>query len=377
MRPSPCSPASSCASFVPGGPALRVQQPDDLERGTRALSVHLVRVPRLDHRVAAAQPPRDDLRRRAAARRARRRRRQSSSSSRHALLRVDPRQPRLAGSSPTTGTSRTSRVPFTLGVVYLIVPVAALAIAAYALAAARATRSAALRAPQRREAAPRDHADAGDPGGLVRRAVPRAADLAGDGARRHAPSCSSPASPTSRSPQRIAKSADSFPLLAAPLFILMGNIMNSAGITDAHLRLRDGVRRLDARRAVPRQHPGQRVLRRACRARRSPMRAALGTLEIKAMTRRGLLARHRGRDHRGLGHHRADHPAVAADDHLRRLGRGLDRRPVHRRRHPGPADGGRADGDGARDRARASTCRAIRSRACATCGARSGARSGR
>ena len=31
--------------------------------------------------------------------------------------------------------------------------------------------------------------------------------------------------------QRIAKSVDSFPLLAAPLFILMGNIMNSAGIT--------------------------------------------------------------------------------------------------------------------------------------------------
>jgi tripartite ATP-independent transporter DctM subunit len=31
--------------------------------------------------------------------------------------------------------------------------------------------------------------------------------------------------------QRLAKSVDSFPLLAAPLFILMGNIMNSAGIT--------------------------------------------------------------------------------------------------------------------------------------------------
>ena len=31
--------------------------------------------------------------------------------------------------------------------------------------------------------------------------------------------------------QRIAKAADSFPLLAAPLFILMGNIMNGAGIT--------------------------------------------------------------------------------------------------------------------------------------------------
>jgi tripartite ATP-independent transporter DctM subunit len=33
-------------------------------------------------------------------------------------------------------------------------------------------------------------------------------------------------------PQKIAQSAFSFPLLAAPLFILMGNIMNSAGITE-------------------------------------------------------------------------------------------------------------------------------------------------
>jgi tripartite ATP-independent transporter DctM subunit len=33
-------------------------------------------------------------------------------------------------------------------------------------------------------------------------------------------------------PQKIAQSANSFPLLAAPLFILMGNIMNSGGITD-------------------------------------------------------------------------------------------------------------------------------------------------
>jgi tripartite ATP-independent transporter DctM subunit len=32
--------------------------------------------------------------------------------------------------------------------------------------------------------------------------------------------------------QKIAQSANSFPLLAAPLFILMGNIMNSAGITE-------------------------------------------------------------------------------------------------------------------------------------------------
>ncbi len=33
-------------------------------------------------------------------------------------------------------------------------------------------------------------------------------------------------------PQKLAQSINSFPLLAAPLFILMGNIMNSSGITD-------------------------------------------------------------------------------------------------------------------------------------------------
>jgi tripartite ATP-independent transporter DctM subunit len=33
-------------------------------------------------------------------------------------------------------------------------------------------------------------------------------------------------------PQRMAGSINSFPLIAAPLFILMGNIMNSAGVTD-------------------------------------------------------------------------------------------------------------------------------------------------
>ena len=32
-------------------------------------------------------------------------------------------------------------------------------------------------------------------------------------------------------PQKIAMAANSFPLLAAPLFILMGNLMNSSGIS--------------------------------------------------------------------------------------------------------------------------------------------------
>ena len=38
--------------------------------------------------------------------------------------------------------------------------------------------------------------------------------------------------PVDMLPQKLAQSANSFPLLAAPLFILMGNIMNSSGTTD-------------------------------------------------------------------------------------------------------------------------------------------------
>jgi tripartite ATP-independent transporter DctM subunit len=36
--------------------------------------------------------------------------------------------------------------------------------------------------------------------------------------------------------QRVAKAADSFPLLAAPMYILMGNIMNSTGVTERIFR---------------------------------------------------------------------------------------------------------------------------------------------
>jgi len=38
--------------------------------------------------------------------------------------------------------------------------------------------------------------------------------------------------PASIVPQKVAQSVNSFPIVAAPLFILMGNIMNSAGITE-------------------------------------------------------------------------------------------------------------------------------------------------
>lgn len=37
-------------------------------------------------------------------------------------------------------------------------------------------------------------------------------------------------------PQKFAKAADSFPLLAAPMYILMGNLMNSSGVTERIFR---------------------------------------------------------------------------------------------------------------------------------------------
>ena len=37
-------------------------------------------------------------------------------------------------------------------------------------------------------------------------------------------------------PQKFAKAADSFPLLAAPMYMLMGSLMNSSGVTERIFR---------------------------------------------------------------------------------------------------------------------------------------------
>ena len=73
----------------------------------------------------------------------------------------------------------------------------------------------------------------------------------------------------------------------APLFILMGNIMNTAGITDRIFRFATRGGRVDARRPVSRQHPGEHDLPPACRARRWADAGGVGTIEIKAMRDEG------------------------------------------------------------------------------------------
>ncbi len=52
---------------------------------------------------------------------------------------------------------------------------------------------------------------------------------------------------------RMVNGVDSFPLLAVPFFILAGNLMNTAGITDRIFGFARAAGRLDARRARPRQ----------------------------------------------------------------------------------------------------------------------------
>lgn len=86
--------------------------------------------------------------------------------------------------------------------------------------------------------------------------------------------------------QRIGKAADSFPLLAAPLFILMGNIMNSAGITERIFRfatvcvgwMRGGLCHANIVASVFFAGTSGSAVADA---------GGLGTLEIKAMTDEG------------------------------------------------------------------------------------------
>ena len=145
--------------------------------------------------------------------------------------------------------------------------------------------------------------------------------------------------------QRMIAGVESFPLLAVPFFILAGNLMNIAGVTGPHLQLRGGAGRLDAGRARPGEHHrlgdllrhvGHRA-RRCRRARHDRDQGHEGPW---------LLDRVRRRRDRGLGHARADHPAIPAVRDLRHDGERLDRRAVPRRPHPRPVHDAPDDGDG-------------------------------
>ena len=118
---------------------------------------------------------------------------------------------------------------------------------------------------------------------------------------------------------RMAGGIDSFPLLAVPFFILAGNLMNSAGITNRIYDfavalagwMRGGLAHVNILGSVIFAGMSGTAIADA---------AGLGTIEIKAMQDHGYDDRVLGRRHRGLGDARADHPAVAAVRDLRHDG---------------------------------------------------------
>ena len=104
---------------------------------------------------------------------------------------------------------------FNHAVVYAVLPVAAIAIGGLTVARMRERDSA------------NDHADARYPGALVCAAVHRRADLCADGAcrcclhcgGRHQSDCGA---------AEVAEGGGRFPPLAAPMYILMGSLMNTS-----------------------------------------------------------------------------------------------------------------------------------------------------
>jgi hypothetical protein len=70
---------------------------------------------------------------------------------------------------------------------------------------------------------------------------------------------------------RMAGGIDSFPLLAVPFFILAGNLMNSAGITNRIYDFAVAHSLAGCGRARARQHHRLGDLSPACRAQPSPM----------------------------------------------------------------------------------------------------------
>jgi hypothetical protein len=131
----------------------------------------------------------------------------------------------------------------------------------------------------------------------------------------------------------------SFILLAVPLFIVAANIMNAGTISDRLLNFCVAARGPVPGRARPCQRRGVAdLLGHVGLGRRGRGRGRQDHHRDDDQDR-PLHPRLRRRDHRGLGHHRADHPAVDPDGALRARLEHLDRLPLSRRHRAGPPDG--------------------------------------
>ena len=136
--------------------------------------------------------------------------------------------------------------------------------------------------------------------------------------------------------QRMTYALDSFPLVAVPVFIFVGSLMNQSGITSdiyrfAHTlagRVPGGLAQVNV--------IGSLIFSGVSGAAFADI-GGLGRIEVRAMVRAGLHPRLCGRDHRRVGDRRADLPALDPDHHLRVRHHRLDRAAPGRRDHAGVA----------------------------------------
>ena len=144
---------------------------------------------------------------------------------------------------------------------------------------------------------------------------------------------------------RMISGIDSFPLLAVPFFILAGNLMNNAGITNRIYNfalalvgwMKGGLGHVNIIGSVIFAGMSGTAIADAGGPRHDRDQG-----DARPRLHEGV----RGRRHRGVGDARADHPAVAAVRDLRHGRQRVDR-PAVPRRHPARArDDGADDADG-------------------------------
>jgi len=127
--------------------------------------------------------------------------------------------------------------------------------------------------------------------------------------------------------QRMVYGVDSYALLAVPLFIFCGKLMNTGGITD---RIFDFGQALVGR--IPGGLAHANVVASMIFAGMSGASiadaAGLGQIEIKAMTDKVLRS-----DNGSLRDHWSHHPSEYFNDHLRSYRRGIHRKAILGRHH--------------------------------------------
>ncbi len=139
--------------------------------------------------------------------------------------------------------------------------------------------------------------------------------------------------------------AKSFPLIAIPLFVLAGAIMNTSGISRRLIAFASALLGFISG-GLSMVNIGTSMFFAEISGSAVADVAAIGSILMPAMEEARLSQGVRRRDHLVLGLARDHHPALDPDDPLRHDRRHLGRAAVRRRHHPRPDRRRRPDGHG-------------------------------